>query len=204
VFDRPTIYVDFDDVLCHTARALTDLLKRKFGKQVDFETIATFSLGEAFGISAMELDELMADAHELDELLAMEPIDGARSHLRRLAGEGVGIHVVTGRPPHSREASLVWLEQNAMPYDELIFVDKYGRAADEPDAVPLDELDERPYALVLEDSGEMALYMAERAGRTVALLDRPWNRHLAAGQYGSGTVVRCADWDAAIPLLGDG
>ena len=49
--DAIPVYLDFDDILCETARAFTGLLHREFGKSVAFEDIHTFNLGESFGLA---------------------------------------------------------------------------------------------------------------------------------------------------------
>ena len=74
-------------------------------------------------------------------------------------------------------------------------VDKYGRYAGETADATLEQLRELPFALAVEDSLEMARFLAEHGTRRVLLMDRPWNRvalpsDLAAGQR----IVRVSDW----------
>jgi uncharacterized HAD superfamily protein len=60
----------------------------------------------------------------------------------------------------------------------------------------LSELSGDDFCLAIEDSRDMAQYLAGTLGLTVALLDRPWNRNgkkpLPVG------VVRCQGWPEII------
>jgi hypothetical protein len=46
-----SIYVDFDDVLCETARALVALLQSHFGRTVAFDDVISFDLAVSFGLN---------------------------------------------------------------------------------------------------------------------------------------------------------
>ncbi len=67
-----TVYVDMDDVLCQTALRCLAIIEREFGKQVAYEQITTFDLGQACGLKAEELAELFRIVHQPDELLGIE------------------------------------------------------------------------------------------------------------------------------------
>ena len=62
-----TIYIDMDDVLCHTARGCLTIIEREFGKQIAFEQLTTFDLGQACGLRAEEIAELFRIVHQPDE-----------------------------------------------------------------------------------------------------------------------------------------
>lgn len=183
------VYVDFDDVLCATARGFLVILEEEFGKTVEFEGIVDFDLGRSFSLGPEELERFFDLAHQAEVLAGFEPLDGALEAIAAWKIAGLEVEVVTGRPPDSREASEAWLAAHGVDYDDLIFVHKYGHAAG---GVPMERILERDYAWVVEDSFEMAARLAG-AGHSVHLLDRPWNQLT----FESGTaVVRCADWEA--------
>src|SRR5438270_10979794 len=70
------IYIDMDDVLCHTARGCLTIIEREFGKQIAFEQLTTFDLGQACGLRAEEIAELFRIVHQPEELIRLEPMDG--------------------------------------------------------------------------------------------------------------------------------
>ena len=66
-----------DDVLCETARGCLTVIEREFGKQMAYERLTNFNLGEACGLDPKETAELYRIVHHPDELLKLEPIEGA-------------------------------------------------------------------------------------------------------------------------------
>ena len=172
-----TIYVDMDDVLCETARHLLVLLERELGKQMMFEDLTTFDLGQACRLRAHELDKLLQVAHHPDELLRIVPIEGAVAALQRWVDRGYEIAIVTGRPPTASEPSQEWLVRNHVPYSRFLNVDKYARFSDEsPMSLTMEELARQKFCWAVEDSLSVATYVAERMRIPVALPDRPWNQ----------------------------
>src|SRR5712692_4159392 len=101
-----TIYVDMDDVLCETARALLAIAEREFGKTIHYDQLNTFEVGEACGLESREIAELFRIAHHPDELLGMAPIEEGAAVLRQWTDAGHEISIVTGRPPTTHEASV--------------------------------------------------------------------------------------------------
>ena len=171
------IYVDMDDVLCETARALLAIAEREFGKTIHYDQLNTFEVGEACGLETREIHELFRLAHHPEELLAMAPIEEAVAVLEEWAKAGHEIAIVTGRPPSTYDASLAWLARHKLPYHDFVMVDKYGRFATENTiAITLDELSVRRFSLAVEDSPSMAKFLASEMKVPVALLDRPWNQ----------------------------
>jgi len=183
------IYVDMDDVLCETARALLAIAEREFGKTIRYDQLNTFEVGEACGLESREIAELFRIAHHPDELLGMAPIEEAAAVLRQWTDAGHEIAIVTGRPPTTYEASVEWLALHKLPYDAFIIVDKYDRFPTENTiALTLPEFAARKFCFAVEDSPMMAKYLAEEMKIPVALLDRPWNRtsdeHSLITRYG--------------------
>lgn len=197
--ESPRIYVDLDDVLCETARAFLGVLSREFGKSVEFEEIAWFDLGRSFELEPPELEEFMRLVHEPEVLSAIQPVEGAVEVLGDWIAAGYEVAVVTGRPSTSYEVSREWLAEAGIPHHSLIFVDKYSRpgwAGDGTKVLPLSALGETPYCLAVEDSADMASYLAAKLGLQVLLFDRPWNRRLPppVENEAAGEIHRCNDW----------
>ena len=192
------VYVDMDDVLCETARRLAELVGEMFGRTVAFEAIHSFDLASSFSLAKEEHDALMDVIHQADLLLSIDPVPGAASVLRQWSQDGLRICIVTGRPVASADASREWLRREGIPFDELIFVDKYGRhdleGADR-ESVPLVELVRQSFCLAVEDEPRTARYLAANLGAPVMLLSRPWNAGVAT-QECPGKLVRCDGWGA--------
>jgi len=191
-----TIYVDFDDVLSETARLLADIVAERFGRRTPFEKIYSFDLGLSFGLEPREQDVLIRLFHDSDMLASIPPVAGAAEGMRAWAEAGCSVHVVTGRPPETSDASRAWLKHHGIPYADITFVDKYGRGHA---AVPgvrqmtLDELQTCDFALIVDDSPDMARLFGMRTDNPFAIFDRPWNTDLASVEA-RPNVSRCRDW----------
>ena len=172
-----TIYVDMDDVLCETARGCLEIVERVFGKRVAYEQLTDFNLGNSCELSSEQTAELYHIVHHPDELLRLQPVNGAIAVLNQWMAKGFEIAIVTGRPPATYEPSLDWLVREQVPYHSFTVVDKYGRfKTEETIVVSLSELATKEFTFAVEDSPTMARYLAEQMKVPVKLLDRPWNR----------------------------
>jgi uncharacterized HAD superfamily protein len=183
-----SIYVDFDDVLCATARHFLAVVEREFDKRIAYDELTDFDIGTSCGLRPEETAELYRIVHRPDELMQMAPIDGAIAALRQWADSGYEIAIVTGRPPESYEPSLAWLDRYRVPHQSFSMVDKYSRfRTDNTVAIRLDELARREYCWAVEDSLPMAQFLATQMKLPVALIDCPWNRaaedHVNVGRY---------------------
>ncbi len=196
------IYVDFDDVLSETARAFTTLLQRHYDKTVPFDEILSFDLRVSFGLTTKEHEEFMHLAHEPEVLRAFRPMDGAVHGLGQFIAMGYKIAVVTGRPPTTAKVSRAWLDEHGVPYHQLAFVDKYGRASGDDGcvrAVTLDELAQMNFCFAVEDSAAMTVFLTETMALPVALLERPWNRaHPFSNLTARPLIERCANWSEIV------
>ncbi len=199
------IYIDFDDVLCETANAIIELVEKEFGIKRQFENISDFNLQKSFGLSDTQFKQLLDFAHDPDVVYNMQPIEGAVEAIKKLKGMGYGISIMTGRPPSTREDSIKWLKDYQVPYDSLTFVDKYSRfisGLDKDVAITLDQLQELEFAFAIEDSGHMALCLANQMNVPVFLHDRPWNRFIEEHEeLKSDKIHRCSDWKEILNKL---
>lgn len=195
------IYVDMDDVLCQAARHFLVVVEREFGKRIEYEQLTNFDVGHACGLRAEERDDLYRIVHRPEELLRMEPVEGALPALHKWQQEGFEIAIVTGRPPESYEPSLEWLATHRIPYSSFTVVDKYSRFRSEKTmAISLRELAARRFCWAVEDSLPMAEYLADQMKVTVALIDCPWNQTDAAPVQVTRYAGWCAIADAMLRL----
>lgn len=188
----PAIYIDLDDVIAETTCHYVDIVKREFGKTVDFESITSFNLQESFFLTDSEYEYFFRLVHEPEIILELEPVEGAINVLNRWAAQGYEISVVTGRLTSTFDSSLEWLKSNLVPFDSFIMVDKYSRlVVDRNIAVSLDQLLKMDFILAIEDSLDMASFIYKRMNTRTIIFERPWNRN-ATFQNG---LQNCATWD---------
>jgi uncharacterized HAD superfamily protein len=183
------VYVDIDDVLAETTRALAHLARERFGKTVDFEDMRVFDLEVSLGLAPDELEAFMDAAHSTDFLMDLVAMEGAVETLSDWHASGIEISIVTGRPPESRSVTRRWLSREALLHHRLEVVDKYDRYAERA-TLRKESLRDRGYQVVVEDSPDMADYLALH-GAEVLLFDRPWNRAHPCAHPG---VRRVHDW----------
>jgi uncharacterized HAD superfamily protein len=193
------IYIDIDDVLGLTSASLLELLDEHHGKRLDYEDLAHFDLEISFGLNSEEVHDLLVRAHEPDVLAVIEPVPGCREVLARWLDAGYEVDLLTGRPPLCDDSTRRWLDAHDFAYSNLFFVDKYDRA-DRFDpaghAISLEEMREMDFVLAVEDSPQVAIFLAETMGVEVALMDRPWNRDVTRlGSKARRRIQRCLSWD---------
>lgn len=200
------VYVDIDDVLSDTTIIYPRLLERYFGKKVSFEEITSFDLGKSLGLNQSELAEFMHIVHSPQIISKFAPIDGAIDTLSKFISIGYEIVVVTGRPPSVQKLTEEWLNNYHIPYNCLLFVDKYSREssnASYPFVKTLKELSDMNFCFAIEDSSDMAKFLSRNMKLPVALFDRPWNRNSQFSNPGSAKLIyRCLDWNDIRNLFG--
>ena len=192
------IYVDFDDVLCESARRLAQISCDRYGKPVAFEDIYSFDLNQSFGLDELEQLDLFTLFHDEEMLYSIPPIPDAIAGMQQWAAAGCRIEIVTGRPPVTHDISCAWLDAYGVPFDGITFVDKYRRGHEPVEGVrqcTLEEVPSEEFALVVDDSPEMIAFLAEHTDWPLALFDRPWNRNLDVDQLRDG-VQRFVGWQA--------
>jgi len=194
------IYIDIDDVLSQTVSLLNDLLYRHHDRRVPYDEIKHFDLGVSFGLADPDVERLLENAHAPEAIRAVRVVDGAVSSLRGWSRAGYHIHLLTGRPPSTEHATRRWLADHGIPHMQLDFVDKYGRTAtwkEGPRPLSLAEVGEMEFCLAVEDSLEVATFLATELELDVALMDHPWNRDTSClSDRARQRIVRCRDWHA--------
>jgi len=187
------LYVDFDDVLCETARALSELARALFGRDVPYDLIRAFDLQVAFDLDRRQYDALMAAAHLPDFLRTLAPTPGGVEGLRAWLRDGHDVVVVTGRPAAAHASSRAWLAQHGLDAIPLLHVDKYNRhtssAPDAPPTLTLADLRREHFDVAIDDAPRaLDALLARPTGKTI-VFDRPWNR-----EYSAVCLTRCANW----------
>jgi uncharacterized HAD superfamily protein len=188
----PSIYADLDDVIAKTTCHYVEVVKREFGRTVDFENITSFNLQESFSLSCSEYEYFFRLVHKPEVILELEPIDGVINVLNSWSDKGYEIIVVTGRLTSTYDSSIEWLRGNNVPFDSFLMVDKYSRpVVDKTIAITLEEFSGMEFTLAIEDSIDMAHFIWQRINCPVILFDRPWNRN-GTDQQG---IQRYKTWD---------
>jgi len=189
------IYIDFDDVLCETARALSVAAREVFNRDVPYEEITVFNLQHAFSLSGDEIEQLMDLAHEVEFLAALEPTPGAIEGLRELRERGHEVVIVTGRPSYCHAGAVSWLARYGLENLEVIYVDKYGRAPKilpqgAPPMLSLDQFYELSFDVAIDDSPTALDLLTELKECQVVIYSRPWN----LSYQPSSAMTRCNSW----------
>ena len=186
------IYVDIDDVLSKTTDTYTQVVEREFGKKVAFSALKTFDLKASFDLTEAEFDYFFSLVHRPEALMDYGVVEGCVKTLSHWAEAGHHIDIVTGRPSATREVSLAWLDHNQIPHASFTMVDKYNRPDNDPRVtISKEEFKNRSYDLAVEDSRDMALYLAGEMGVSVNLYHRPWNQT----PLDNDRVRRVFSWD---------
>ncbi|HBT88869.1 MAG: bifunctional metallophosphatase/5'-nucleotidase [Desulfobacter sp.] len=197
-FQPKTIYVDVDDVVSRTTETYPDVVAQEFGKTVSFENLTGFDLKHCFQLTDNEFKYFFDLVHKPDFLMGFEPVEGAVQTLKAWTDMGHIIDIVTGRPTSTQEATLAWLERNDVPFRGFIMVDKYNRPGNDLClAISKEELSMMSYDLAVEDSPDMALFLARNMEVPTALIHKPWNRECIRHD----NLVRCASWNEIFPMV---
>lgn len=194
----PVFYIDIDDVLAETTRALAQLAREEFGKSVEFEAIFAFDLRRSLDLSETEYVRFMKAAHEEDFLMGIAPAENAAVTLNAWQRSGARLDLITGRPPKTQAVTAAWLRRQAIPHAKLELIDKYDRY---PRSELLDRnaLIQRAYDWVIEDSSDLAVFMAQETNAQILLFDRPWNRGLKTS---SSAIQRVHSWEEIADCVG--
>lgn len=195
------IYIDFDDVICETAKYFTKIAKELFDINVPYREVQFFNLQKSFDLNEEQYDELMKAGHIPENLLAYEEAPGASEIINHWVDEGHEVFVVTGRPFDSYEPSRRWLDEHHLDRIPIYFVDKYGREMFKQDYtynLTLDELYQMEFDFAIEDSPAAFEHSPAAFEHVqhfenckVAVYDRPWNQQV---EFPDERFLRCLDW----------
>lgn len=188
------IYIDFDDVLCETARSYVEIVQRMFAKNVPYDQIKWFNLQRSFDLDEDQFRAMMNEAHLPKVLLTLEETPGAVATIRGWLDEGHQITIITGRPSASYEPSRQWLDEHGLEQVALYCVNKYGRDSfikDSEFSIELEEYYKMHFDFAVEDSPVAFQHLKHLPDCRVAVIDRPWNQ---AAELPGSNYNRCLDW----------
>lgn len=197
------IYIDFDDVLCETARHLSDMARDLFARNVPYEAISVFNLQQAFSLSEAQIEALMEHAHDTGFLEGIAPAPGGLEGMRALEACGHKLAIVTGRPASSHEGSVAWLRKHGLSHLDILYVDKYGRAPAQPAegsprTLSRADFDKFHFDVAIDDAPAALDLLSQRRDCTVIVYNRPWNRLYAA----SPAMLRTDSWPEIVNVIG--
>ena len=118
------VYIDFDDVLCETAKHFTKLAKELFGIDVPYREVQFFNLKKTFDLSDVQYEEMMIAGHLPENLLNYEETTGAADTINKWLDEGHEIFIITGRPFNSYEPSRKWLDEHKIFFEERPIIEE--------------------------------------------------------------------------------
>ena len=164
------IYIDFDDVICETAKYFTKIAKELFDIDVPYREVQFFNLQKSFDLSEEQYDELMKAGHIPENLLDYEETPGASKVINK------------------------WVDEGHVDRIPIYFVDKYGRETFKQDHtynLTLDELYQMHFDFAIEDSPAAFEHVQHFKNCRVAVYDRPWNQK---AKFPDERFVRCMNW----------
>lgn len=189
------IYIDFDDCLCETARALSKLAGDLFNKEVPYENIQFFNLQKSFDLTEDEYEKLMIEAHLPDVLLSYEETPGASTVVNEWLDQGHNVSIITGRPSSAYEPSRKWLDEHGLERVKLFCLNKYGRDSfikNSEFTLELEDYYKMKFDVAVEDSPLAFKFFDHLPDLRVNVFNRPWNQN---AELPNANFVRCTNWD---------
>lgn len=172
------IYIDFDDVICETAKYFTQIAWDLFKIDVPYKEVQFFNLQKSFNLTDSQYDELMRAGHIPSNLLAYEETPDASLVINKWIDAGHEVKIITGRPFDAYEPSRKWLDDHDLKRVPLFCVDKYGREIFNQDctySMTLSDLYSMTFDFAIEDSPAAFEHVMHFDNCKVAVFRRPWN-----------------------------
>lgn len=172
------IYIDFDDVICETAKYFTKIAWDLFKIDVPYKEVQFFNLQKSFDLTDSQYDELMKAGHVPSTLLAYEETPDASMIINKWVDEGHDVKIITGRPFDAYEPSRKWLDEHNLSRVPLFCVDKYGRESFNQDctySMTLADLYSMTFDFAIEDSPAAFEHVMHFDNCKIAVFRRPWN-----------------------------
>jgi hypothetical protein len=170
------IAIDIDSTLHHYWDLFRSIVRERFAVDLAYEDQTDW------GITRLPQEYVRAavtETHSDENIAAAEPYPGAAETVRSWHEQGHWIHVTSHRAEGCAPATARWLDEQAIPFDDLhCSWDKVTRCV------------ELGIDLLIDDS-PVNLERAQAEGILGATILHPWNRELA-GQDG---IVVANDWE---------
>ncbi len=189
-------YIDYDDCLCETARAFSEIAERLFGITVPYEKIRYFNLQDSFQLTDEEYEQLMVEGHRPEVLMSYEETPGAVGTINNWIDKGHEIFIITGRPFSAFDASRRWLDEHGLERAKLFCLNKYGRDSfirNSDFNLELDDYYRMSFDYAIEDSPAAFKFFQHLPDLKVLVYDRPWNQEC---EFPTGNYIRCSDWNS--------
>lgn len=189
------IYVDYDDCICETARAFTEIADKLFGKKVPYEMVKHFNLQESFELTDEEYEVLMVEGHLPEVLLSYEETPGASEVLNEWIDQGHEVSIITGRPISVYETSRIWLDEHGLSRLKMFCLNKYGRDTFIKNSefnMEMDEYYKLKFDFAIEDSPMAFKFFDHLPDLNVMVFNRPWNQEC---DFPNTNYLRCYDWE---------
>jgi 5'(3')-deoxyribonucleotidase len=193
--DNMKIYVDYDDCLCETAVAFTEIVARMFKKNIPYEEVKFFNLQDSFKLNDEDYEQLMIEGHKSEVLLSYEETAGASEVINEWIDQGHEVFIITGRPYMAYNDSRRWLDEHGFERVPMYCLNKYGRDFFYKGSdfnLELEDFYKMNFDYAVEDSPEAFRFFDHLPELKVMVFDRPWNREcgLPDARYS-----RCLDWN---------
>jgi hypothetical protein len=170
------IAIDIDSTLHHYWDLFRSIVRERFAVDLAYEDQTDW------GITRLPQEYVRAavtETHSDENIAAAEPYPGAAETVRFWHEQGHWIHVTSHRAEGCAPATARWLDEHAIPFDDLhCSWDKVTRCVE----LGID---------VLIDDSPVNLERARAEGILGATILHPWNRELAS-QDG---IVVANDWE---------
>jgi hypothetical protein len=176
------IAIDIDSTLHHYWDVLSDISERRFGIELPYEEQLTWGITR---LRPEQLEVCVRETHSDERIMAGVPYPGAVQAVREWHSEGHFLHITSHRDISRFQATSRWLEEIALPFDDLhCSLDKIARCVEL-------EID-----LLIDDSPANLTEAVER-GMLAATIAHPWNREVCETE----DVVCAQSWPELQLLL---
>jgi uncharacterized HAD superfamily protein len=124
----PAILVDIDSTLYDADPVYLRYFDRLFGVKVEPHDLLDYNFWGG-RLTSEQFDEVITWLHCEEEILGAVPYPGAVEALRMWAAAGVDIHIVSDRKPHTRAATVRWLDAWQIPRVATVLEHRFDKLA---------------------------------------------------------------------------
>jgi uncharacterized HAD superfamily protein len=176
------ILVDIDSTLYEMLPVLAACSGRLFGVSFHPQDVDDWDYWAKIGLTLPQWLAIIDASHDRAQILANQPAPGSVEAIRRWAGRGAVIHVVSDRKPETFEPTRAWLANIGMPTHVLSLAARLDKLA---------YVREQGIDLVIDDKPSLISALVA-AGVPVATLAYGYNREVIA--LGTDRVIAAPDW----------
>lgn len=193
------IAVDVDDVLVPLAKTYYDYHNKKFGTNIDGDTLIHYRWDHHMGVSLKTSVERVQEFYKTDIFKNMQVFENAKEVLINLA-KNHELIIISSRFGVSKEFTKQWANKEFPDiFSDIIFSAEYHYEEEYKKAKNIKEkafvcLDNN-INLIIEDSLIHALECAKQ-GIKVILLNKPWNQ----GEL-PDNIIRANNWKDILLLI---